>query len=245
MSKFTVYPAIDLRAGRVVRLVQGDPKRQTVFGDSPAAMARRWVDAGANWLHIVNLDGAFEEPDNQNRAALMQIMQALEAYQPQPRVQLGGGLRTLVDIEQALAMGINRVILGTAAVKAPEILQAAIERFSSHQVAVALDVADGRVMLRGWVHAGEIDPLSLCENLEKAGVAQIIYTDIRRDGTGAGLNLAAAASLAQQTGLSVVVSGGVRSLEDVRQARASGLSGMIIGRALYDGAISLPEALAC
>jgi len=139
MKEFIVYPAIDLRLGRIVRLVQGDPKRQTVFGDDPGAMARRWVDAGASWLHIVNLDGAFEEPDNQNRAALGQIMQAIKPLQPRPAVQLGGGLRTLADIDRAFELGINRVILGTVAVITPEILQAALERYSSHQVSVALD----------------------------------------------------------------------------------------------------------
>jgi phosphoribosylformimino-5-aminoimidazole carboxamide ribotide isomerase len=245
MKPFTVYPAIDLRQGRVVRLVKGDPQRETVFGDDPAAMALRWVNIGASWLHIVNLDGAFEEADNRNRRAIGQIMQALKQLQPQPGVQLGGGLRTLSDIEQAISLGVNRVILGTAAVENPEILQSAIQRFSAQQVAVALDIAEGKVMLRGWVQAGEIDPLALCRDLAKSGVEQIIYTDIARDGTGAGLNLAAAASLAQQTGLSVIVSGGVRSLEDVRGAKASGLSGVIIGRALYDGAIALAEALAC
>ncbi len=172
-------------------------------------------------------------------------MQALKPLQPQPGVQLGGGLRTISDIEQAISLGVNRVILGTAAVENPEILQSAIQRFSAQQVAVALDIAEGKVMLRGWVQAGEIDPLALCRDLAKIGVEQIIYTDIARDGTGAGLNLAAAASLAQQTGLSVIVSGGVRSLDDVRGAKASGLSGVIIGRALYDGAIALAEALAC
>lgn len=245
MKPFTVYPAIDLRQGRVVRLVKGDPQRETVFGDDPAAMALRWVNIGASWLHIVNLDGAFEEADNRNRAAIEQIMQALKPLQPQPGVQLGGGLRTLSDIEQAISLGVNRVILGTAAVENPEILQSAIQRFTAQQVAVALDIAEGKVMLRGWVQAGEIDPLALCRDLAKSGVEQIIYTDIARDGTGAGLNLAAAASLAQQTGLSVIVSGGVRSLDDVRGAKASGLSGVIIGRALYDGAIALAEALAC
>jgi len=245
MNSFTVYPAIDLRQGRVVRLVKGDPQRQTVFGDDPAAMALRWMNIGASWLHIVNLDGAFEEADNRNRAAIEQIMQALKPLQPHPGVQLGGGLRTIPDIEQAISLGVNRVILGTAAVENPEILQSAIQSFSPQQVAVALDIADDKVMLRGWVQAGEIDPLTLCRNLAKIGVEQIIYTDISRDGTGAGLNLAAAASLAQQTGLSVIVSGGVRSLDDVRGAKASGLSGVIIGRALYDGAIALAEALAC
>jgi phosphoribosylformimino-5-aminoimidazole carboxamide ribotide isomerase len=245
MSEFNVYPAIDLRGGRVVRLVQGDPKRQTVFSDDPAAMARRWIDLGAGWLHLVNLDGAFEESDNLNRSAIEKIVQALEPLQARPGVQLGGGLRKLGDIEQALAMGIDRVILGTAAVLSPEILKSAVERFSSRQVAVALDVSGGRVMLRGWMEASETDPFSLCKNLVDLGVTLIIYTDVNRDGTGAGLDLPAAASLAEQTGLSVIVSGGVGSLADVRQAKASGLSGVIIGRALYDGAILLPEALAC
>jgi phosphoribosylformimino-5-aminoimidazole carboxamide ribotide isomerase len=154
-------------------------------------------------------------------------------------------LRSLADIDRAFETGISRVILGTAAVITPEILRYAIERYSSHQVSVALDVADGKVMLRGWVQEGEIDPLALCKNLAALGITQIIFTDVRRDGTGAGLNLPAAVSLAQKTGLSIIVSGGVRSLEDVRQAKAAGLSGVIIGRALYEGAISLPEALAC
>jgi phosphoribosylformimino-5-aminoimidazole carboxamide ribotide isomerase len=245
MNEFTIYPAIDLRSGRVVRLVQGDPKRQTIFGDDPAEMARRWVNGGASWLHIVNLDGAFEEPDNQNRTGLLRIMRAMESIHPPPGIQLGGGLRSMTDIEQAVSLGISRVILGTAAVKSPALLQAAIERFSSEKVAVALDVAGGRVMLRGWVQEEEIEPLALCQNLVKIGVEKIIYTDISRDGTGAGLNLAAACTISEQTGLYVIVSGGVKSLEDIRQAKASGLSGVIIGRALYDGAISLPEALAC
>ena len=169
MSEFTVYPAIDLRRGRVVRLVQGDPQRQTVFGDDPAAMARRWVDAGASWLHMVNLDGAFEEPEDLNRAAIGQIMQRLATLQPQPAVQVGGGLRTISDIEQALSLGISRAILGTAAVSTPEILQGAIQRFSPQRVAVAIDVAGSGVMLRGWVQAGGIDPLALCKNLVEAG----------------------------------------------------------------------------
>jgi phosphoribosylformimino-5-aminoimidazole carboxamide ribotide isomerase len=245
MSTFTVFPAIDLRAGRVVRLVQGDPARQTVFGDDPAAMARRWIDAGASWLHVVNLDGAFEEQDNQNRTALGRILQALEPIDPPPFVQLGGGLRTLADIENSLSMGVSRVILGTVVVSAPGILVAALERFGPEKVVAALDVADGKVRLRGWMHESELDPVTLGKRLSGLGVGEIIYTDVTRDGTGAGLNLAAAATLAQATGLSIVVSGGVRSLDDVRQVRLSGLSGVIIGRALYDGAITLQEALAC
>ena len=142
MKPFTIYPAIDLRQGQVVRLVKGDPQQETVFGNDPAAMALRWVNAGASWLHVVNLDGAFEETDNRNRLAIGQIMQALKPLQPQPGVQLGGGLRTLSDIEQAISLGVNRVILGTAAVENPEILQSAIQRFSAQQVAVALDIAE-------------------------------------------------------------------------------------------------------
>lgn len=245
MSEFTVYPAIDLRAGQVVRLVQGDPQRQTVFSDDPGTMARHWIAAGARWLHVVNLDGAFEEQDNLNRAAIEQILQARRSFQPQPGVQLGGGLRTLGDIQRAFSSGVQRVILGTAAVEAPEVLAEAIERYTSTKVAVAVDVKDGKVRLRGWVSESQLDPLALCKNLAGQGVTQIIFTDVSRDGTGAGLNLATATTIAQATGLSVVVSGGVRTLEDVRQVRRRDLAGVIIGRALYDGAISLAEALAC
>ena len=245
MSVFTVYPAIDLRGGRVVRLVQGDPQRQTVFSDDPGAMARHWIAAGAKWLHVVNLDGAFEEQDNLNREAIGQILHATQSFQPPPGVQLGGGLRTFADIEQAFALGVRRVILGTAAVEAPEVLAAALRKYTPARIAVAVDVKDGRVRLRGWVDESQVEPLSLCKNLAGQGVAQIIYTDVSRDGTGSGLNLVAATTIAQATGLSVVASGGVRSLEDVRQVRAAGLAGVIIGRALYNGAISLVEALAC
>jgi phosphoribosylformimino-5-aminoimidazole carboxamide ribotide isomerase len=140
---------------------------------------------------------------------------------------------------------VRRVILGTAAVEAPEVLAAALRKYTPARIAVAVDVKDGRVRLRGWVDESQVEPLSLCKNLAALGVAQIIYTDVSRDGTGSGLNLAAATTIAQATGLSVVASGGVRSLEDVRQVRAAGLAGVIIGRALYNGAISLVEALAC
>lgn len=245
MSEFTVYPAIDLRQGKVVRLVQGDPARQTVFSDDPAAVALRWAAAGATWLHVVNLDGAFEQPDEQNQVALRSILQALQEAQAPTQVQLGGGLRTLADLERAASLGVARMVLGTAVIAAPEMLTAALERYGSSRIAAALDVANGRLRLRGWLEESQLDPVALASRLVSIGVRTLIYTDVTRDGTGAGLNLAPAQSLARASGASVVVSGGVRSLDDVRRVRLAGLSGVILGRALYQGDIDLAEALAC
>lgn len=243
MNPFTVYPAIDLRAGKVVRLVQGDPDRQTTYHSDPTLVARQWAAAGANWLHIVNLDGAFEEGDTSNKAALQAILQALDGTGT--NLQFGGGLRTLAEIQNALELGVSRVILGTVAVSAPEVLTAALAQFGPERVAVALDVAGQKVRLRGWKTESDLDPLTLCRRLVDAGVATIIYTDISRDGMGTGLNLPVANQLAEATGLSLIISGGVSTLEDVRQVRLAGLSGVIIGRAIYEGTIDLQEAIAC
>ncbi len=245
MSEFTVYPAIDLRHGKVVRLVQGDPARQTVFSENPAAVAARWAAAGASWLHVVNLDGAFEQPDGLNQAALQAILQALRAARSPVQVQCGGGLRTLADLERAASLGVARLVLGTAAITSPGLVTTAIERYGSARIAAALDIADGKARLRGWQEESQVDPLALALRLVSLGVQTLIYTDVSRDGTAAGLNLATAQMLAQVAGVSIIVSGGVRSLDDVRQVRAAGLSGVIIGRALYDGQIDLAEALAC
>lgn len=243
MNPFTVYPAIDLRAGKVVRLVQGDPDKQTTYHSDPAFIARQWVAAGATWLHIVNLDGAFEEADARNKAALQAILHALEGTGAS--LQFGGGLRTLADIESALALGIKRVILGTAAVSAPQVLTEALAQFGPDRVAVALDVAGKVVRLRGWKTDSDLDALTLCHRLVDAGVITIIYTDISRDGMGVGLNLPVANQIREASGLSLIISGGVHTLEDVRQVRLAGLSGVIIGRALYDGNVNLQEALKC
>lgn len=243
MSEFIVYPAIDLRAGQVVRLIQGDPERQTTYYSDPANVALQWVEAGANWLHVVNLDGALEEGDGRNRTALRAILEALQ--ETGASVQLGGGLRTLADIERALSLGAKRAILGTAAVTEPEVLAEALAQFGPDQIVVALDVAGQKVRMRGWKSESDLDPLTFCQQLVEAGVRTIIYTDVARDGMGVGLNLTFATQIAEASGLALIISGGVGTLEDVRQVRQAGLSGVIIGRALYEGDIDLKEALAC
>ncbi|MFQ5615282.1 MAG: 1-(5-phosphoribosyl)-5-[(5-phosphoribosylamino)methylideneamino]imidazole-4-carboxamide isomerase [Anaerolineales bacterium] len=240
MTTFTIYPAIDLRAGKVVRLAQGDPARQTVYGNDPGETARRWRDAGAAWLHIVNLDGAFGDQDSANREALRAI---LEAVSPPVKVQLGGGLRTLADIETTLDLGVNRVILGTAAIENPDLVAEAIQKYGADKIGVGIDARDGRVRVRGWVRKTSVAPVSLGKNLRKRGLQTVVFTNIARDGVGSGVDVETTRQLAEATGLSVIASGGVASPDDVRQVRQAGLSGVIIGRALYEGQINLIDLL--
>jgi len=243
MAGFSIYPAIDLRQGQVVRLAQGDPERQTVYGSDPGGTARRWLEAGARWLHVVNLDGAFEHPDQANRQALQDILQAASEFNPAGKVQLGGGLRSFEAVETALAAGVQRVVLGTAAVQAPEMVAQAVLHFGSERVAVGLDSSQGVLMLRGWTESSGMSAVAAARQLAKLGVQTIIFTDIARDGVGRGINLASTQEVAQESGLEVIASGGVRGLEDIRQARQAGLGGVIVGRALYEGTFRLEEAL--
>ena len=239
MGIFTVFPAIDLRHGQVVRLKQGDPARQTTYSHNPAIVARRWLQAGAIWLHVVNLDRAFGEASDENLEALQAVL-ATGA-----RVQFGGGLRSLTDVAAAIELGVQRVILGTAAVEKPEMVQQAVSYFGSGRVAVGIDARQDHVQVRGWAQDTEIDPLTLAKRLRDYGVTTIIVTDISRDGMSKGVNLALARRLAQQTGLAVIASGGVNSLKDVRRIHQAGLQGVIIGRAFYEGKFTLEEALQC
>ncbi len=232
-----VYPAIDLRGGRVVRLKEGDPSRMTAYSDHPAETARRWLDAGARWLHVVNLDGAFGEKDDANRRALDAILQSGAA------VQLGGGMRSLEAIEAALVLGVRRVVLGTLAVEQPETVARAVERFGPASIAVGIDARDGVVRVRGWKESGGISPTVLALRMRTLGLRTVIFTDVSRDGLGGGLNLAATRELAEASGLEVIASGGVHTLDDVRAAKEAGLAGVIVGRALYDGTLDLREAL--
>jgi len=236
---FTIYPAIDLRNGRVVRLQYGDPDRETVFGDDPAAMGQKWIDAGTEWLHVVNLDGAFDEKGSANWSALPQITQ-LDA-----KVQFGGGIRALADVERALDAGVNRVILGTVAIENPELVMEAIAKFGADKVVVGIDARDGEVKTRGWVKGTGTSPADLGIQMKERGVQTIIYTDISRDGVLTGVNAEATAQLAQATGLNVIASGGVATLADIANCHAlapQGVSGVITGRAIYDGRIDLAEA---
>ncbi len=242
MSAFTIFPAIDLRGGKVVRLKQGDPARQTTYANDPAAIARRWLDAGARWLHVVNLDGAFGERGTANQKALGDI---LSEVAEQAQVQFGGGVRTLAAVESALALGVGRVVLGTVAVENPSLVEQAIKRFGAQRIVAGIDARQGRVRIRGWEDDSGVDTLTLGTRLFQQGVRTVVFTDIARDGVGSGVNVQATRNLAKSTGLSVIASGGVATLEDVQRVRRAGLAGVIIGRALYEGQIDLEEALQC
>lgn len=232
---FTVFPAIDLRGGQVVRLQQGDPSRQTHYSTDPAAAARRWIAAGARWLHVVNLDGAFDQPDNANQSALRAILQ--EAVQTSTRVQFGGGLRTVEAIRAALDLGVARIILGTAAVEQPDLLARALGEWGGDRIGASLDAREGYVQVRGWASPTPLLAVDAAGQLREAGLRWLVFTDIARDGLQTGLNLPATVALARSSGLAVVASGGVSQLADVQAAKESGLAGAIVGRALYEGRI--------
>jgi phosphoribosylformimino-5-aminoimidazole carboxamide ribotide isomerase len=238
-SKFTIFPAIDLRNGRVVRLEHGDPETETVFGKNPAKMAQKWVNAGAKWLHIINLDGALDEAGAANWAALPEIAKL------DVKVQFGGGIRSLDDVARALDAGANRVILGTVAIEKPEIVSEAIAKFGKNKIAVGIDSRNGRVKTRGWQRDTAMNPVDLGKEMKERGVKTIIYTDIGRDGVLGGVDVQATVQLSQVTGLQVIASGGVASMEDIRRCHAQaehGLVGVITGRAIYDGRLDLAEA---
>jgi phosphoribosylformimino-5-aminoimidazole carboxamide ribotide isomerase len=236
-AMFDVYPAIDLRHGNVVRLQEGDPLRQTVFDADPVAVANRWAVQGTRWLHVVNLDGAFGESNS-----MQELLPAL--CRVGPRVQCGGGIRSLADVEAALNAGAARVILGTVAVERPEVVREAMARFGAEAIAVGIDAREGRVRIRGWQAGGGLTAIDLGRQMKAMGVETVIHTDIAQDGLLSGVNARASAELAQVAGLRVIASGGVAGLGDIRRVRGAGLAGVIIGRALYEGKISLKEALA-
>lgn len=238
MSEFTIYPAVDLRGGRVVRLSQGDPNRETEYNSDPAAAAQQWLDAGAAWLHVVNLDGAFGESGAANLDALQAILTIGN------KVQFGGGLRSLDAIERVLKLGVSRVVLGTVAVEQPDMVSLAVAQFGAERVAVGIDARDGFVRTRGWQHGTGLTARQLAVQWADMGGKWLIFTDVSRDGMGSGVNVNATADLATTTGLSVIASGGVGKLADVKRVRDAGLTGVIIGRALYEGQVQLGDALA-
>jgi phosphoribosylformimino-5-aminoimidazole carboxamide ribotide isomerase len=241
MSTFTVYPAIDLRGGRVVRLKEGDPRRQTTYGEDPAQAARGWLEAGARWLHVVNLDGAFGENDTANQAALHALLDVERAFNA--HIQFGGGVRSLRMVEQAIDLGVSRVVLGTVAIDEPQMVAQAVKTFGADKIAVGIDAREGSVRVRGWQAEGGVLATDLARKMRDAGVRTVVFTDISRDGLGGGLNLPSTRALADASGLDVIASGGVQALEDVLAAQEAGLAGVIIGRALYEGTIDLREAL--
>lgn len=233
-----LYPAIDLKDGQCVRLVRGDMAQATVFSDRPADQARRFAEAGAAWLHVVDLNGAFEGRPV-NAAAVEDILAASDRP-----VQLGGGIRSMRTIEMWLSAGISRVVLGTVAVKDPALVRDACREWPG-KVALGIDARGGRVAVEGWAEVSDLEARDLAMRFEDAGAAAIVYTDIDRDGVLQGPNVAATAALAGAVSTPVIASGGVASLADLRAlAAAPGIAGAIVGRALYDGRIDLAAALA-
>lgn len=232
-----LYPAIDLKDGQCVRLKLGDMEQSTVFNDDPAAQAREFVDAGCEWLHLVDLNGAFEGKPV-NAAPVEAILAAVDVP-----VQLGGGIRDMATIANWFERGIKRVILGTVAVKNPDLVREACREWPGH-VAVGIDAKGGKVAIEGWAEVSELTAEELAVQFADAGVTAIIHTDVDRDGVLAGPNIEATSALASATSIPVIASGGVSSLDDLLALRDAGnIAGAISGRALYDGRIDLGQAL--
>ncbi|SEH20988.1 1-(5-phosphoribosyl)-5-[(5-phosphoribosylamino)methylideneamino]imidazole-4-carboxamide isomerase [Selenomonas sp. KH1T6] len=235
-----LFPAIDIRGGKCVRLLKGDFDQETVFSDSPAEMAAQWESQGAEFLHLVDLDGA-RAGKPQNLATVKAILEKVKIP-----VELGGGIRTLEHIEKVLDLGVRRVILGSVAVHDPALVKAACEKYGD-RVVVGIDAKDGMVAVEGWAETSNLEAPVLGKMMADAGVKTIIYTDISRDGTLSGVNVEATVEMARRSGLEVVASGGVKSIEDIRALKAyekEGIAGAILGKSLYMHTLDLKEALA-
>ena len=235
-----IFPAIDLKAGQIVRLAEGDMDRATVYGDDPAAQALLFAEAGAEFLHVVDLDGAFAG-QAVNAAAVESIVKAFPGH-----VQLGGGIRTRVSIERWFDLGVSRVVIGTAALDNPELVREAARDFPGG-IVVAVDAKDGMVATKGWADVSDVRIEEMAERFEDAGVAALLYTDVGRDGMLKGCNVEATVDLARATKIPVIASGGVAGIGDIRMLSLfakDGIEGVITGRALYDGRLDLAAALA-
>lgn len=236
---FTIYPAIDMRGGKCVRLLQGDYNQETVYGDSPFDMAKSFADAGAEWIHMVDLDGA-KDGKRVNDRFVIEAAQKLDA-----KVQIGGGIRTEDDILHYLNNGVSRVIIGSVAVSNPEFAIEMIQKYGE-KIAIGLDAKDGYVATHGWLDTSSVTAVELGKRLAEAGAETFIFTDIATDGMLSGPNLLAVEKLAVETGKSVIASGGVSELADLRALKelvGKGVSGAIVGKAIYEGRFSVPEAL--
>lgn len=232
-----VYPAIDIRNGKAVRLIEGDFDRETVFDADPVDAALRWEDQGAEWIHIVDLDGA-RDGVRANAPAIERIRQAVSV-----RLQLGGGLRDLETLAAVHALGIDRMVIGSAAVSNPDLIPAAVNAFGS-AIAVGLDARDGQVATKGWVEQTSIDVAEIANRVASQGVEHIVYTDIGRDGRLEGPNLSALRELVDRQLTAIIASGGIGSLDDIANVAQIGASGVIVGAALYHGRFTLADALA-
>lgn len=234
-----IFPAIDIRGGKCVRLLKGDFAKETVFSDKPEEMAKKWQAQGAQFLHLVDLDGALAGRP-QNLATVEKILAAVDIP-----VELGGGIRTLESIDEVLALGVRRVILGSVAVRDPELVKTACAKYGD-RIVVGIDAKDGIVAVDGWGVSGDVEATALAKEMKKAGVKTIIYTDISRDGTLAGVNVEATAKLARESVVAVVASGGVKSIADIEALKPyekAGIEGVIVGKSIYMGTLDLAEAI--
>lgn len=234
-----IFPAIDIRGGKCVRLEEGRFDRETVFAENPLDAARRWVEAGTEWLHIVDLDGA-RAGKPVNLAVISEIARAFDV-----KVQLGGGIRTMETVEKVLTAGINRVILGSVAARSPELVAQLCSHYGE-KIVIGIDARDGEVAVDGWEKSGLLQVGELAMRMKQVGAKRIIYTDISRDGMLNGVNLESTLQLARQSDLAIIASGGVKGIEDIlalQPLSTEGIEGVIIGKALYTGAIDLADAL--
>jgi len=235
-----VIPAIDLKNGQCVRLMQGRKADVTVYSDNPVEVAREFASAGAQMIHVVDLDGAFSETDSPNRAVVQKIIEAVDVP-----IEFGGGVRTVQDVQLLCHQGVTRIVLGTVAAESPDSLKQFADRFSS-RICVGIDARDGRVMTRGWETPTSIDAIDLARAVAACGVERIVYTDIARDGTLVGPNIEQALAVVRAANVRVTASGGVSSLDDIRRLRDaddSRLDSVIVGKALYEGKFTLQEAI--
>lgn len=232
-----LYPAIDLKDGKSVRLKQGEFKEITVYCEEPYKVARYFEENGASFIHLVDLDGALEG-HSVNEETIKKIVSSVNIP-----CELGGGIRTMEDIERVLSYGINRVIIGTKAVKDPAFVEEAVKRFGADRIVVGVDAKNGMVAIEGWEKVSDKSALSMCLSMKEMGVKNIVYTDISKDGMLMGPNVAMTQELTDKTGMNIIASGGVSSMEDLRNLNAAGIKGAIIGKAIYENRVNVKEAV--
>ncbi len=232
-----IYPAVDIKNGKCVRLKQGNFDAVTVYEQNPVIAAKKWIEKGATYLHIVDLDGA-KEGISENEQIIAEIAKLSDVP-----VQTGGGVRSLKDIERKLQKGVSRVILGTVAVRQPELVKQAVEKFGSDKIVVGIDAKEGYVAIAGWEEISNVSALDLCLKMKEYGVKTIIYTDIAKDGMMSGINLEATKELIEKTGMHIIASGGISNMTDLENVQKINAHGVIIGKALYQQALDLEQVI--
>lgn len=232
-----IYPAVDIKNGKCVRLKQGNFDDVTIYEQDPVKAAKNWIEKGATYLHIVDLDGA-KQGDSQNEQIIADIVKLSDMP-----VQTGGGVRSLEDIERKLSKGVARVILGTVAVKQPEIVKQAVQKFGADKIVVGIDAKNGNVAIAGWEEVSNVSALELCLKMKEYGVKTIIYTDIAKDGMMSGVNVSSTKELVEKTGMDIIASGGISNMQDLQNVQDIKVQGVIVGKALYQGALELAEII--